>query len=296
MGKITFTLITIVFSFLNLMAQDSDTTKKSWEFKSITTLSYNQTKLKYWSAGGDNTISIAGLTNMQLNYSKNNLSWNNTLDLAYGLQKTGTNPFRKNDDRIEFASKFGYNVAEKKLFITALTSFKSQFTKGFEYKANGDSTLISAFMAPAYIITAIGMDYKPKDYFSVFFSPLTGKTTIVKNDSLANIGAFGVEPGKKIRYEFGSYLKMQFNKDITKKITVTSDVTLFSNYLHNPQNIDVNFNFLIAAKISKYLSINFSNQMIYDDDIWITIDPDTGQKGKRLQIKNVLGLGFVLKF
>jgi len=286
-----------IFSIFNLFAQEkSQDSTKYWDFGLISTFSYNQTTLKYWTAGGDNTVMIAGLLNSHLNYKKDNVLWNNTLDLAYGLQKIENTPFRKNNDKILFSSKFGYNIARKKLYISTLFSFQSQFTKGFEYKDNGDSSLISQFMAPAYLIYSLGLDYKPKDFVSLYVSPLTGKTTIVKNDSLASIGAFGVDTGKTVRYEFGSYLKLAFDKDITKNIAITSDITLFSNYLHNPQNIDVNFNFLLSAKLTKYLSVNFSNQMIYDDDILIVVDADTGRKGKRLQMKNVLGLGFVFKW
>ncbi len=293
MKKLVFFLMGL-FIFIDVYSQKD--TSKYWKFGLISTFSYNQTKLKYWTAGGDNSILIVGLVNSHLDYQKDNILWNNTLDLAYGLQQIGNKPFRKNNDKMEFSSKFGYNLSEHKLYISTLFSFKSQFTKGFEYKDNGDSTLISEFLAPGYFIYSLGMDYKPKDFLSFYFSPLTGKTTVVKNDSLASIGAYGVDSGKTVRNEFGAYFKFAFNKNITKKISLNTDLTLFSNYLHNPQNIDVNFNFLIAAKITKYISINFSNQMLYDDDILITIDPETGRKGKRLQMKNVLGLGLVFNF
>ena len=49
-------------------------------------------------------------------------------------------------------------------------------------------------------------------------------------------------------------------------------------------------------KVNKFLTVNISTQLIYDDDIKILIDPDTGHKGPRLQVKEVLGVGLMFNF
>lgn len=84
--------------------------------------------------------------------------------------------------------------------------------------------VISDFLAPAYLSLALGLDYKPSDWLSVFLSPATGRATFVNNQMLANDGQFGVtaavrdangaiiEPGKKMRLEFGAYSKSQIAK------------------------------------------------------------------------------------
>ena len=55
----------------------------------------------------------------------------------------------KNDDKIDFTSKYGYKTS-KNWNIASLVNFKSQFTKGYNYP--NDSTVISNFLAPAYIL------------------------------------------------------------------------------------------------------------------------------------------------
>jgi len=79
-----------------------------------------------------------------------------------------------------------------------------------------------------------------------------------------------------------------------------STVDLFSNYLHNPQNIDVNWQVLINMKVNKFLSASITTHIIYDDDIMIPLDRNedgiTEGKGPRTQFKEVLGVGLSYKF
>jgi hypothetical protein len=169
--------------------------------------------------------------------------------------------------------------------------------------------MISDFMAPAYLTIALGMDYKPAKYFSLFIAPVTGKMTFVNNQTLANEGAFGVEaaeidpvtgdilePGKKIRSQFGGYIKAAFSKDIMKNLTLGLKLDMFSNYLAiHPQNIVINGQVLIAAKINKYITTSLTTDVIYDDAIKIK-DKDGVTLGPRTQLKEVFALGFSYKF
>ena len=84
------------------------------------------------------------------------------------------------------------------------------------------------------------------------------------------------------------------NKEIVKNITYKSDLGLFSNYLENPQNIDVLWNNLITFKVNDNINFTFTLDMIYDDDIDITEYNDDGSVkgvGPRLQLKQLLGFG-----
>ncbi len=286
-------LFICLFVSIFSLAQNPDTSY--WDIGGITNISFSQTGFKYWSAGGNNSAAVNGIFSFHANYSKDKLSWKNTLDLGYGTQKSMGLPFRKTDDKIDFSSKFGYNAINK-FYYSALLNFNTQFTKGFEYLDNGDSNLVSNFMAPAYLLYSAGIDYLPSKEFSIYTSLLTAKTTFVYDQELSNQGAFGVDTGKNIRNELGAYLKIEMGKKITDNLTINSKVGLFSNYLNNPQNIDVNFDLLASLKVTQYISVTFSTQMIYDDDIWVLVDPDTGRKGKRLQIKEIVGIGFSYNF
>ena len=86
---------------------------------------------------------------MFANYNKGKSSWDNNLDLAYGLIKQGTVDIRKTDDKIDFSSKYG-KPAFKKWYYAVMLNFKSQFSDGYDYP--NDSVPISRFLAPAYIL------------------------------------------------------------------------------------------------------------------------------------------------
>ncbi len=285
--------VLLVFFTTSLFAQKPDTS--AWDVGGITSFALSQTQYKYWSAGGDNAMAYNGLFNVHANYKKGSLSWTNSLDLGYGMQKMKGFPFRKTDDKIDFASKFGYKAANH-WYYSALINFKSQFAKGYEYLDSGDSNKVSNFMAPGYLIYSVGMDYLPGKALSVYMSPVTGKTTFVMDKALSDIGAFGVDTGKSIRYEFGAYVKAEFNKSFFDSFTLNAKLGLFTNYLKDPQNIDVNFDLLAAYKLTKFLSLTFSTQLIYDHDVLILVDPKTGVQGRRLQIKEMFGIGLSYNF
>jgi hypothetical protein len=144
------------------------------------------------------------------------------------------------------------------------------------------------------------MDYKPKDKFTLYLSPFSGKTTFVKDTLLSSLGAFGVTPGQNIRYEFGGYAKAQLILNLMKNVTYTTKLDLFSNYLKNPQNVDVNWENLITMKINGFFSANAMFVMLYDDDVKVNIDSNNDgvydMQGSRLQMKQLFGIGLTYKF
>lgn len=283
---------------------------EGWKRGGMFTLAFSQMSLSNWAAGGENSFSGNSMVNSFANYKKGKVSWDNTLDLGYGIMKQGNQDIRKTDDKIDFSSKFGRKLTESS-FIAALMNFKTQFMPGYNYP--NDSVAISKFMAPGYLLFAAGYDYKKKDFLSLFFAPITGKMTIVNDEGLANAGAFGVEPavystidstvilsvGKKTRIEFGGYFKGAFSKDIMTNVKLSTKIELFTNYLNNPQNIDVYWENTIAMKVNKYISVTLGSTLIYDDDIDIEVKDEAGNvigKGPRTQFKEVFGLGFSYKF
>ncbi len=262
-----------------------------WKSGGVISVNFTQVSLTNWAAGGQSSYSANGLLSLFANYKTTSSSWDNTLDLGYGVLKQGENAdWIKTDDKIDFTSKYGQK-AFSKWYYAGLLNFKTQMAKGYNYP---DSIYISKFLAPAYILGAIGMDHKPNDNFSLFVAPVTGKFTIVNDQTLSDSAAFGVEAGKKFRSETGGYMKIFYKKDIMENITAQTKLDLFSNYIDNPENIDVSWEVLIAMKINKYISANITTHLIYDDDIDVT-DKD-GNIGPRVQFKEVLGIGFSFKF
>lgn len=284
----------------------NETTKKvenPWKFKSIFGLNGSQTSFVNWAAGGRNNVSVLGFIDASLKYNKQHVKWDNDLKFALGglkyIDSTGKQQgMQKTDDRIDLASTFGYRF-KKHWYYTLTAGFKTQSLNGFNFP--NDSVKISTFMAPGYLSISLGIEYAPKESFNLYFSPIAGKTTIVRDQTLANAGAFGVDKatydqnglllklGSTMRNEFGSYLRFKFQKKIMENIEMKTRIELFSNYINNPQNIDVNAENIFAFKVNKWFSASLQWNLQYDDDI--IIRDVNGKNGPRTQFKSVLGLG-----
>jgi hypothetical protein len=278
--------------------QAADTTL-GWHKSGVLSLNMSQASFTNWAAGGQNAVAINGLINMAGNYKNENSSWDNALTIGYGkmLQKGNDLGWVKTDDRIDFQSKYGRKASEK-WFYSALISFRTQMDNGYNYPDTENK--ISGLLSPAYLLFSVGMDYKPNPQFSMFLSPLTSKNTIVMDDYLSSIGAFGVDSDKKFRSELGAYANLAYRKDeILKNVNFLTKLDLFSNYLKNPQNIDISWETLLVMKVNEYISATVNTHLLYDDDILIKIDEDfEGEPvmGKRAQFKEVIGVGFTYKF
>jgi hypothetical protein len=266
---------------------------EGWETGGLFSAGFNQVSLTNWAAGGQGSISGNALVNLSANYRRESLVWNNTLDLGYGLMKQGDAGVIKTDDKIDLFSKVGMNAA-KDWYYSGLVNFKTQMTPGYDYP--NDSIEISNLLAPGYLMAALGMDYQPGNYFSLFLAPLTGKVTIVNDQRLADLGAFGVEPGKKLRSEFGGYVRAIYKRDITENIAFQTKADLFSNYLENPQEIDVNWETLLMMKVGRYLTVSFASHLIYDADILLDTNDDGEGDTSKVQLKQLLGVGLSYSF
>jgi len=271
-------------------------TIKSWKKGALFNFGFNQVTLSNWAAGGNNSISGNGVANFHLNYIGEKCSWENNLVSGYGILKQNNEGVQKTDDNIELTSTFGKKATDR-WFYSGLLNFKSQFADGFNYP--NDSVKISAFLAPGYLLGAVGMNYKLKDYFTLFVSPITSKTTFVLDDTLSNAGAFGVDPNRNIRNEVGGYLRGNFQRSVMKNVKITSSLGLFSNFIKNPENIDVNWDLLILMKVNKFITTTINTNLIYDDDVIITQDKNSDGineiNGPRIQFKEIIGIGFSYK-
>lgn len=280
-----------------------------WKVGGVFGVNLTQASFTNWAAGGENSVAINGLLSTFANYKKGSSSWDNTLNLAYGVLKQGEDGVRKTDDRIDFMSKYGYK-ASKRWYYAALVNFKTQFAAGYNYP--NDSTEISNFLAPAYALAAIGMDYKPHDNFTAFISPFTARMTIVNDRTMADAGAFGVDPaefdlvgnkiknGKTLRAEYGGYIRVMYKKEIMENINLETRFDAFANYSDEPTHIDVNMEILLSLKVNKFISATVSTQLIYDHDTEIAVDRNNDGiidgTGPRVQFKEVLGIGLNYKF
>ena len=299
-------------------AQEAKKDTSYWKKSGFFGLNASQTAVSDWNGGGQDNVAINAIFNYELKYKKEKHEWTSKLDAQYGVIKPGAAKlFRKNIDQLFALSKYNINAFSKYWFYVAQADYRSQLAPGYTY--DGDNIVGRAgsdFNSPGYIQLALGLDYKPTNYFSATFAPVAGKITLVNRQHLADDGAFGVEaaikdangnivtPGKRMRTEFGGRVILKFKKDIVKNVNLDSYLDLFSNYTNNPGNIDVVFNNLFTFRLNKYFTANIISQMIYDDDIIRKRDynkdgdfeDDKDLNGPRLQLMTTFAIGFGYKF
>lgn len=293
-------LLLLVASNSKLLAQSTDpvpapiSKDSAWTTGGNFGLFFQQVALSNWAGGGENAIAYGGEVNLYANKRRRNHTWFNSLIAGYGLAKIGDDDAVKNNDLLIIISQYGRNMKNPKWQYSAGVDFRTQFADGFllDGAADGTDSLISTFMAPGYLSPYIGFTYKPNDNFSATIAPVMQKMTFVLSDELADVGAYGVDPGENFRSEIGWSVTSAYQKEIMKNVNLKANLLLFGAY-EDQRHIDVNLDVFLNFKVNEYITTNFSVQAIYDHDIKIE---DGDSIGPRLQLRNVLNIGLTYNF
>lgn len=307
-------LLTIAFS-QTAMAQFIITTSVPdsityWEKTNTVGVDLNQAAFVNWSVGGNNSVAVLMKGSFIRKYAKSNHNWANELIVKYGLNSQEGQEVRKTDDQIQLNSTYGYRRDTlSNWYYSAKFNFNTQFTNGYAYP-NTDEPISGPF-SPAYIFLGVGTEYIRKDLgLTAYFSPLTAKTTIVSNNTLANKGAFGVEgavyddegniirPGRNTRTEVGILLTNQIKRQIFKNINLDHRLSLYTDYLNKFGNVDVNWQLALDLVVNEYVKANIGMHVIYDDDIKATEEVDGGvvTVGPKIQLQQTLAVGVTYSF
>ena len=276
----------------NISKDTNDTIPQIWKKGGLFNLNVAQGSLSNWAGGGEDfSMSLNLRLSLYGFYKKGRHNWDNTFDFYVGYVNTTSLGTRKNDDRFDLLSKYGYVLAPK-WNVAATFNARSQIFKGYTYPDN-IRTYSSNFLAPGYILLGIGLDWRPTKNLSVFISPATARWVLVNDTALANKGFYGVTPGKKSNLEVGAYVSANYLKQFNKYLAYKGRLDLFSNYKHNPQNVDLYMTNALWVTISKWLSVTYNLDLIYDDDVRMF---GKNRNSAALQAKSVVGIGVVLKF
>lgn len=250
-------------------------------------LNFNQAAFSgNWKSGGVNSIAWGAIINGTAKYAKGKYSWDNQLEMIYGLVKNEGQETRKSNDRIFFDSKVGYKVSQYWSYFASL-NFISQFTDGFDY-SGPEKRLISGFFSPAFLTSGLGMEYKPNDAFSLRIAPVSPRFTFVSNENIAvNVpNNYGVPIGKKVRTEWlALQLFATYNKKLSENLTLNSRYFMYANYQNFAfKEIDHRLDFMLIAKITKFVDVTFSSINLYDRDM-----------DAKIQYSQALALGILYK-
>lgn len=308
-------LFFFLFSSATFFAQDNVKTTipdtiSHWEKKNTVGLDISQIAFVNWNAGGVNSVSGLLKGNFIRKYQKGNLKWVNEMIIRYGVNKQDGVELRKTDDAFQFNSTLGYRKDTiTNWYSSAKFNFNTQFTNGYAYP--NTTKAISKPFAPAYIFLGVGSEYSNKEKkLNVYISPLTMKTTLVLDQTLANQGAFGVNKavydvdgnllrkGELYRMELGFLVTNYYKKEIYKNIIWENRLSLYSDYINHFGNIDVDWQMQFELVVNEYVRANIGAHFIYDDDIKAKEERNGEQVtvGPKLQLKQMLGVGLVYSF
>ena len=291
-------LLIIFFCTLVSYAQnskDADSTK-TWTNKGKFSLLISQTAFNSeWLGGGTSNYAGNVVINYDLNYKKNKIEWDTKFLIDYGITKNDNQEFtRKTNDRFEINSIIGKRLKDTKWYVTGNLNFRTQMADGYIFgeDENGNEirTLQTEILSPAYMNFGLGFQWKKNDQLKVNIAPLSGRL-ILANDKFTTTPGyqdgdfFGLDEGKSVREEFGASLNGQAEFNLMKNVSVENILNLYSNYLEDPQNVDIDYTLNLLLKVNKYISTNFTFQAIYDDNAI-----------RGFQIREVLGAGLTYEF
>ncbi len=263
----------------------------SWVHGGTAGLAMNQVGQVNWAAGGENTVGLNAHIDYAADMKKGKHLWNNRFEMDYGFTVSETDGNQKNADNIYLSSIYGYKIA-KNLYVSGDLGFRTQFAKGFDYKTTPKS-FISDFMAPGYLTIGAGLTWTPKSWITATLTPVTYRGIFVTDDTLAATGQYGVDPGKNYKTELGANLKVEVTVPLMENVELYSRLAMFSDYIDQPQNIDILWDVNIKMKINEWLSASVATSLVYDDDVKI-LDKNNNY-GARVQFQEVIGVGLHFK-
>ena len=278
----TFLLISFIgFSQEAEEAAAQDEVKDGWTTTGKFTLLINQSAFSNWQPGGDNAFSGTANFNYDFNYSKNGWVIDNKLIANLGLSAVAGDDTKKTDDRLELNSILGKQLS-KYWNMSFLTNFKTQFLNGYDFtddfEGENKDYPVSGFFKPAYLTFGPGFFWKKSDDLSLNFAPITSKLTFLTGevytfnedtlefDSSNDVETYGIQPGDTMLYQFGMNLRAYYRVNLMENISMENILTLFSNYIDKPQNIDIDYTMNLVMKINDVFSTNLTFQGVYDDD------------------------------
>lgn len=276
-GRIAAILI-LVLTSLDASAQVIKVDSLSpWKKSLKAGLNINQAAFSgNWKGGGVNSFGFNTLFNYKANYSKDKTSWDNEIDLLYGMVNNEGQGPRKTMDRVYLDTKVGHKLTETWDVFAGL-NLLSQFANGYKYvkDANGveQGQLISESFSPIFITASLGAEWKPVSYFKMRFSPVAPRVTVLRqNDgryaAVDPAAPYGVTLGNAERFEWYAFnMTADIDKDIAKNVNLKARYMLFANYQTLEINkVDHRVDLSLTAKVGRFFNFNLGGIFLYDYD------------------------------
>ena len=277
---------------LNTFSQKEVKKDTLWTTRGNVVILLNQTGFSDWVGGGTNNFSGTIKFDYEWEFEDQGWNWLTNFDSAYGLAKYKNAPFaRKIDDRILLQSIIGKEFT-KNLSFSAFFNFTSQIGNGYKYSKDSDNNeireLTTRIFSPAYFQLGSGFLWKKDEKLWINYSPIASRLILVSKKFTQDLKSgdtyFGVPPNKTSRYELGANLTFHSEGNLLENVKYKQDLKLFSNYLEDASNVDLDYLAQIDVDVNPILSTQLIFQLIYDDNAI-----------SRLQVREVFGVGLQLK-
>lgn len=314
MRRLIFTLFAFTLA-LAVSAQDKKKEEKSGPFTKGGWISVigGQGGSRNWAAGSERfSFSFAAYLNLYANRTWGKNLWENTANIGYAMVNTSSQGVRKQDDKFDIYSKYGYLISgssrKKEWRAGFVANFRSQLTESFDY-TESKPKVVGRFMAPGYLTLAPGVNFKACEGFNMFFGA-AARWVIATNqpysfqyqggikpdgsDERPLSELYGVDPQRKVRFEAGPYVSLQWNKPIMKNVHLMSRLDALSDFADGePQNVDIYFTNTVGMKVNKWLQVTYNFDIISDNHVKMFGYDKTSAA---TQLRSMLGVGLMAKF
>lgn len=265
MQKLTLSVILLTLATGLIYAQEAEEEPVyGWHEELVGNLNFTQNSFDNWSQGGENSWSWATEVRGKFINDQEKFNWSNSGKFAYGKTRVGSQEARKAADEIKLESVYTYKLG---VYVNPYVSVTghTQFAEGLNYIDDTTTVEVSNFLDPAYITESIGVGYEPVANFKTRIGAAM-KQTFTDKHSIPYADDPSTDKIEKTRNEYGVESVTDFSQKLNKIVLFTTKLELFSN-VQRFDEIDVNWDNLITAKVSEYINVSFNFKLFYDKDI-----------------------------
>ena len=303
MKKILLSIVCCLVTFTGFSQEKKEATKGPWTKVTNMSLLFNQAAFNnQWQGGGtSNYAANFGLIH-DANYSKDKLTWDNRIVIDYGIANQKDQEFtRKTNDRFELSSLVGKQIKETPWYYSFFLNARTQLTNGYDFGENDDGNVFRSettkILSPGYFQAGLGILWKKSDNLKLNIAPATARLILVNSqftdvgqgqssiDAFNQIGYFGVKANETSRFEFGAAIGGYGKFTLSKNIVMENVLNLYSNYLEDLKNVDIDYTISLVMSVNKWITANIAFQAIYDDNAV-----------KGFQIREAIGVGLTYGF
>lgn len=303
MKKILLSIVCCLVTFTGFSQEKKEATKGPWTKVTNMSLLFNQAAFNnQWQGGGtSNYAANFGLIH-DANYSKDKLTWDNRIVIDYGIANQKDQEFtRKTNDRFELSSLVGKQIKQTPWYYSFFLNARTQLTNGYDFGENDDGNVFRSettkILSPGYFQAGLGILWKKSDNLKLNIAPATARLILVNSqftdvgqgqsaiDAFNQIGYFGVKANETSRFEFGAAIGGYGKFTLSKNIVMENVLNLYSNYLEDLKNVDIDYTISLVMSVNKWITANIAFQAIYDDNAV-----------KGFQIREAIGVGLTYGF